>query len=380
VVLVGWDDSQGIWHLRNSWGSGWGEGGYMRITWGTSNVGYGASYVEYEGLLAPTAPSGLTATPLSQSQIGLSWSDNSTNEDGFQIERSPNGSSSWGQIGTVGANVTAYTNSDLSSETAYWYRVRAYNTAGASTYSNVAQATTFGEFDYAVYLPRVVMGSSTASGFDSQFNGSAEGWVSHSGTWYYDSSYLYTYGLADSSASASYAADFADFSYEARLWRDGCETCANRLYVRGTPLPLSSTNNWYSQYLFQYSRDGYYSIWKTIAGGSAQALQGWTSSPAINQDDAWNRLRVVANGTSLSFYINDIPVWTGSDASLSSGRVGVGMYRDAASSGNSLWVDWATLTPLAGAKVEAATVSAEQQALNDAANRRGGGDENRAPH
>ena len=45
VVLVGWDDNQGtngIWHLKNSWGPGWGENGYMRIGYGISNVGYSA--------------------------------------------------------------------------------------------------------------------------------------------------------------------------------------------------------------------------------------------------------------------------------------------------------------------------------------------------
>jgi C1A family cysteine protease len=45
VILVGWNDSEQSWILRNSWGSRWGENGYMRIRWGTSNVGYGASYV-----------------------------------------------------------------------------------------------------------------------------------------------------------------------------------------------------------------------------------------------------------------------------------------------------------------------------------------------
>lgn len=47
IVLVGWDDSQGYWILRNSWGSSWGENGYMRIKYGTSSVGYGASYAVY---------------------------------------------------------------------------------------------------------------------------------------------------------------------------------------------------------------------------------------------------------------------------------------------------------------------------------------------
>jgi len=51
IVLVGWDDSQGeegVWILRNSWGPRWGEDGYMRIAYGTSNVGYGACYINFK--------------------------------------------------------------------------------------------------------------------------------------------------------------------------------------------------------------------------------------------------------------------------------------------------------------------------------------------
>jgi hypothetical protein len=215
-------------------------------------------------------------------------------------------------------------------------------------------------------------------GFDSQFNGSAEDWESHSGRWYVESNYLWTYGLADTSASASHTAEFANFEYEVRMRRYGCETCANGLYVRGTPLPLTSDNHWYHEYKFQYDQDGNFSVYKRIAGGSAQILQSWTFSSAINQGDAWNVLRVVANGTSLSFYINGTPVWSGSDSSLAAGQVGVGMYRNLTSI-DLLEVDWATLSPLSGAEVEVGAVSAEQQALNDAANRRGGGSEDQAP-
>jgi predicted secreted protein len=47
VVLVGWNDAEQSWKLRNSWGTGWGESGTMRIRWGTSVVGYAANYVSY---------------------------------------------------------------------------------------------------------------------------------------------------------------------------------------------------------------------------------------------------------------------------------------------------------------------------------------------
>jgi hypothetical protein len=52
VTLVGWNDNQGtngVWIMRNSWGSGWGESGYMRIPYNCSSIGYAACYVDYRG-------------------------------------------------------------------------------------------------------------------------------------------------------------------------------------------------------------------------------------------------------------------------------------------------------------------------------------------
>lgn len=60
VCLVGWDDSQGsagVWILRNSWDTTWGEGGYMRIEYGRCTVGEYATYVVYSG------SSNLTVSP-----------------------------------------------------------------------------------------------------------------------------------------------------------------------------------------------------------------------------------------------------------------------------------------------------------------------------
>ncbi len=93
------------------------------------------------GPTLPAAPTGLTATPISASQVNLAWSDNSTNETGFHIERSTNGTS-FTQIATVGAGVKTYSNTGLARNTLYYYRVNAFNAAGNSAYSNTANART----------------------------------------------------------------------------------------------------------------------------------------------------------------------------------------------------------------------------------------------
>jgi hypothetical protein len=92
----------------------------------------------------PAAPSGLTASASSSSQINLIWTDNSTNETGFKIERCTGaGCNNFAQIATVGANAASYADTTgLSAGTSYSYRVLAYNSTGDSAYSNVASATT----------------------------------------------------------------------------------------------------------------------------------------------------------------------------------------------------------------------------------------------
>ena len=90
----------------------------------------------------PAAPSGLSATAVSSSQINLSWTDNAGyNEDGFKVERSSNGNS-WTQIATSGPNVTTYASTGLNANRTYYYRVRAYNMLGNSAYSGTASAKT----------------------------------------------------------------------------------------------------------------------------------------------------------------------------------------------------------------------------------------------
>lgn len=89
----------------------------------------------------PAAPGGLTATAASSSAINLAWTDNSNNETGFDVERSSD-NVNWAALAPVGSNIQSYGNTGLAASTRYYYRVRAKNSAGNSTYSNVANATT----------------------------------------------------------------------------------------------------------------------------------------------------------------------------------------------------------------------------------------------
>jgi hypothetical protein len=87
-----------------------------------------------------SAPSNLIATAVGTKRIDIRWTDNSTGERGFKIERSTNGKS-YSRLATVGAGVTNFSNTRLRSGRTYYYRVRAYTASTTSGYSNVASAT-----------------------------------------------------------------------------------------------------------------------------------------------------------------------------------------------------------------------------------------------
>lgn len=89
-----------------------------------------------EPAASPIEPTALSATAVSDTEITLTWEDNSNNEQGFRIERNS------GYLATVGANVTTYSDTGLDPETTYSYQVLAYNEVGDSSYTGVASAFT----------------------------------------------------------------------------------------------------------------------------------------------------------------------------------------------------------------------------------------------
>jgi len=93
------------------------------------------------GLPAVNSPSSLNATAASSSQVKLTWTDNSTNENTFEIEGSTTAGSGFSKIATVGENTTEWVdNTGLTTGTTYYYRIRANGASGNSSYSNEASA------------------------------------------------------------------------------------------------------------------------------------------------------------------------------------------------------------------------------------------------
>ncbi|MEM9388890.1 MAG: LamG-like jellyroll fold domain-containing protein, partial [Bacteroidota bacterium] len=80
----------------------------------------------------PSAPTDLNATAISYEQIDLSWTDNSSDETGFQLFRSVSQSGPYNAIGILGPNVTSFNDVGLIPETTYYYQVVALGEFGSS--------------------------------------------------------------------------------------------------------------------------------------------------------------------------------------------------------------------------------------------------------
>jgi len=98
---------------------------------------------KYAFIPAPQAPTNLVATPLSPGQISLTWTFSLTNTaTTLQIERKTGSGGTYAQIAQL-QDASSYVDTNLTAGTQYYYRVRASDLAGVSSYSNETNATTF---------------------------------------------------------------------------------------------------------------------------------------------------------------------------------------------------------------------------------------------
>ena len=87
----------------------------------------------------PAAPAYLSAQldNVDAAYVGVNWSDQSNNEDGFAVERSADGAS-FVRLAQIAANATWYQDRTAQGGRTYWYRVSAFNRGGSSPWSNMA--------------------------------------------------------------------------------------------------------------------------------------------------------------------------------------------------------------------------------------------------
>jgi hypothetical protein len=209
-----------------------------------------------------------------------------------------------------------------------------------------------------------------AGGFNSQFTTDAQGWSPINSTWTVNT----TNGLYISNGApklywhtVSHVNNYTSFTYEVRMKRTTCGNCTNHIMIRGTPSSVNAAGIWSNGYMFSYQNSNPASPssggWAAhrIINGVVSGLHSWTATPHVVPYN-FNTLKVVANGTSLTFYINDQPIWSGTDSSLASGQVGIGMYQgNTTETMGGLQVDWAKLIPIAvGGSSPAPTTNAAE--------------------
>jgi len=101
-------------------------------------------------------------TPPSSSII-INWTDNSSNETGFELGRSTDGINYTVIASSLAANTTTYTDNDLVPNTTYYYRIKAFNTTDASAYSTASVKT-----PQIPSAPAVASSPTPANGFQYQ--------------------------------------------------------------------------------------------------------------------------------------------------------------------------------------------------------------------
>ena len=118
-----------------------GSGTYLNLSQGIF-VGGGQSGGGGGGGTIPAKPGSVAVNVLSASQLKMVWTDGANNEGGFKIERRQGWGGTFQQVADIGANSTSFTDSGLAQNTLYFYRIRSYNSAGASDYSPEVNGTT----------------------------------------------------------------------------------------------------------------------------------------------------------------------------------------------------------------------------------------------
>jgi len=192
---------------------------------------------------APAPASNLAATPASTTSIQLAWSDNSSNETGFEILRQDASSNTWTPVTTVAANTTSYTDTGLQTNSAYTYEVVAMNGSTAAAASNSVATST---------LPSSVPGTINVSLGNVTVTSLQLAWTTdnvtgtgyqvqradaNTGQWHW----VATLGADATSYTDTSLVAGTDYSYEVIATNNGAISTLSTV-ISGTTMPAAPTN------------------------------------------------------------------------------------------------------------------------------------------
>jgi Domain of Unknown Function (DUF1080) len=218
--------------------------------------------------------------------LRLNWTDASTNETGFKIERM-SGSGSYAQIATVATNIQTYTDTIVNTGSTYCYRVRAFNSAGNSAYSNAGCAT--------------VPETSTSS------TGSSTGSTATSPT------------TSTSETIARLSSKWSDYRVSMKI-RSADDDAI------GIMFRYQDNENYYR---FSWYPDEKFRRLEKRVGGSLKVLA--QDSVAYTKGQTY-ALQIVAQGSSLKVLIDGKTIFSVKDTSFSEGTIALYSYHNAGSS------------------------------------------------
>jgi uncharacterized protein (TIGR02145 family) len=133
-------DEMNIMHtqfrLPIMWDGTWSDQGFEK-----SNRPLEEQYLWVPEVDAPTAPTNLVTTLLSNISIKLDWDANATTEDGYKIERSLTDENNYAVVETTAPSVDTWTDTTCIPGSKYYYRVRAFKSSTYSDYTNTDNET-----------------------------------------------------------------------------------------------------------------------------------------------------------------------------------------------------------------------------------------------
>jgi titin len=188
-----------------------------------------ASSSQKTAMTAPAAPASITISNVSTMGLTITWNDVASNESGYRVYRSTDGSS-YTKVAELAANSSSFSDSGLSAETTYFYKIAAWNSAGEAITSSVAQSTQKAAPVAPIVPGSLAISSATISSLQISWSDSSS---NESGFRVYRSTNGGAFTLlADLSAGVTSFSDTGlsastTYTYKVAAWNEAGETATN---------------------------------------------------------------------------------------------------------------------------------------------------------